>query len=351
MDYQLVIDDIIGGWGYSKQYVRSVLSSYKKKPCAVKITSLGGSLDDGLDIRQQFVDHGDVTVYLSGFVASAATVCAMGAKKICMGKYAMFLVHKCSNFLEAWGTYNADEIQTLIDDLTANKQENDKIDVVLANLYADRCKKKVSEILSILKEGKWLTAQEALEYGFIDEIVEDDTKINFSANMKSKFNRIGLPLDGLVDDSSNSTQSPIIKIIQNGFNEIKTLFNHKNDDKSDIDNQNNTSYMTGKFLKLSALLNIVSFTANKNNSVELTADQMQAINDRLDVLENDVATRDTTIATRDSSIVDLNTQINNLNKGEGDDTPDVIIPANSDEVDMSPYATSKKMFNSVKHLI
>ncbi|MEG1916245.1 MAG: Clp protease ClpP [Muribaculaceae bacterium] len=348
MEYQLIIDDIIGSWGFSKQYVRSALATYKKKPVNVKITSLGGSLDDGLDIRQQFVDHGDVTVYLSGFVASAATVCAMGAKKICMGKYAMFLVHKCSNFLDAWGTYNADEIQTLIDTLTANKQENDKIDVVLANMYADKCKKKVNEILAILKDGKWLTAQEALDYGFIDEIVEDDIKINFGATMKSKFNRIGLPCDGLIDESSLS--SPIIQIIQNGFNEIKTIFNHKVNNVSDIDNQNNTSYMTGKFLKLVALLNIESFAQNKNNLVELTSDQLQAINDRLDALENDVANRDTTITERDKTILDLNTQIQNLGGADGDITGNVIGGVNNAD-DTSAYSTSVNMFNSIKHLL
>ena len=139
MNYQLILDYNIGLWGYSKQYVRNVLASFKGKHVDVKISSLGGDMDHGLDIRQQFIDHGDVTVYLSGFVASAATIIAMGAKRIVMSKYAMFLVHKCSNFIDAWGNYNADEMQQLIDQLEANKKENDKIDVVLANMYASKC--------------------------------------------------------------------------------------------------------------------------------------------------------------------------------------------------------------------
>ncbi|MBQ7690481.1 MAG: ATP-dependent Clp protease proteolytic subunit, partial [Muribaculaceae bacterium] len=93
MNYQIIIDDYIGDWlsDTDKQSVRRKLDSYKGKHVDVKISSLGGSLDDGLDIRQQFIDHGDVTAYLHGFVASAATVIAMGAKKIVMGKYALFL--------------------------------------------------------------------------------------------------------------------------------------------------------------------------------------------------------------------------------------------------------------------
>ena len=139
MNYHLILNTTIGCWNCSKTAVREALSRYKDKPVNVLISSPGGFLDDGLNIMQQFRDHGDVTAYISGFTASAATVAAMGAKKIVMGKYSFFLVHKCSNFIDAWGSYNADQIQKLIDELTANKKENDKIDVVLAQLYADRC--------------------------------------------------------------------------------------------------------------------------------------------------------------------------------------------------------------------
>ena len=152
MNYHLILNTTIGCWNCSKTYVREVLSRYKDKPVNVLISSPGGLLDDGLDIMRQFKDHGDVTAYISGFTASAATVAAMGAKKIVMGKYSFFLVHKCSNFIDAWGSYNADQIQKLIDDLTANKKENDKIDVVLAQLYADRCGKPISDILSVLNQ-------------------------------------------------------------------------------------------------------------------------------------------------------------------------------------------------------
>ena len=79
MDYNIIIDDYIGGWWSSvnKQSIRRQLSEHQGEHVDVKISSLGGSLDDGLDIRQQFLDHGDVTVYLHSFVASAATVIAM----------------------------------------------------------------------------------------------------------------------------------------------------------------------------------------------------------------------------------------------------------------------------------
>ena len=156
MDYQIIIDDYIGDWwsGTDKQSIRQKLASYKGKHVDVKISSLGGSLDDGLDIRQQFLDHGDVTAFLHGFVASAATVIAMGAKKIVMGKYALFLVHQCSNYVFEWGQMNATELQELIDRLQKNKEDNEKIDMVLAAMYASRCKNHTQEELLDLIVGQ-----------------------------------------------------------------------------------------------------------------------------------------------------------------------------------------------------
>ena len=237
MNYQLILDYNIGLWGYSKQYVRNVLASFKGKHVDVKISSLGGDMDHGLDIRQQFIDHGDVTVYLSGFVASAATIIAMGAKRIVMSKYAMFLVHKCSNFIDAWGNYNADEMQQLIDQLEANKKENDKIDVVLANMYASKCGRKVSEILDILKEGRWLSADEALNYGFIDEIseMEGESKLNYTPDTERKFNALGISTKGLTIDPGQLEQprkSLLGKIVDSIFpgkeNKIETESDENN---------------------------------------------------------------------------------------------------------------------------
>ena len=56
------------------------------------------------------------------------------------------------------------------------------------------CKKKVDEILPILKEGRWLTAQEALEYGFIDEIIDIVCK-NVIKRMNAEMRKVSLCAD------------------------------------------------------------------------------------------------------------------------------------------------------------
>lgn len=345
MNYQLTIDAFIGPWAYSKQFVRNVLSAYKGKHVDVKISSLGGNLDHGLDIRQQFIDHGDVTVYLSGFVASAATVIAMGAKRVVMSKYAMFLVHKCSNFIDAWGAYNADQMQQLIEELEKNKKENDKIDVVLANMYAAKCKKKVSDILDILKEGRWLTAQEALNFGFVDELSEPDgkeSKLNFTREVKEKFNALGLPVEGLSSDGESVSTGLLDRIAAATAAALAKL---KGDtpEKSNDQPIHTTTMKTYKFAKVESLLKLDSISPDADGKVTITAEQLESVNNRLESLENSVSDKTADLTAKDGEISQLKEQIENLKKSPGDDTADV-----KDDAAEATSVSSSDLFNSIK---
>ena len=344
MDYQLYLNTTIGFWNSSKTAVREVLAKHKNKPVNVLISSPGGLLDDGLDIMQQFKDHGDVTVYISGFTASAATVAAMGAKKIVMGKYSFFLVHKCSNFIDAWGSFNADQIQKLIEDLEANKKENDKIDVVLAQLYADRCGKPISEILNVLKEGKWLNATEALELGLIDEISTEDKKQNLSLADKDRFVNMGLPVEQLNfgDDEAPSWFSRFLASFSGKKKDSTTQ-----EDNGDNSN-NNSTQMKKKFNSVGKVLGKEDFGTADDGTVAITGDEMQKVEDHVASLESSVAEKDATIADCDSTIADLNTQIENLKKGAG--AEDTVIVKTDENEDFDVVTRSKEMYNSVKDL-
>ena len=344
MEYNLSIDSHIGPWGYSKNYIRSQMSGFKNKPVSVRISSLGGSVDDALDIRQQFQDHGDVTCYLFGYVASAATILATGAKKTCMSKYAFYLIHKVSNWIDAWGSYNADQIQRLIDDLKANKLENDKMDLVLANLYAAKCKKKVSDILPILKEGRWLTAQEALEYGFVDEIIEEGTRLNFDDSMKARFNMYQLPA---LPAMGNDTEVLEEESAPNWFNNFVNKFfkSQKSDVATQAQNKplNLSIQMKKDYQKVNSILNIEGVEVDKDGKVTLTEEQVKALNDRITNLEQESSDKDDEIA-------ELKKQNENLKNGDGDETAKI----NGDEGqgnDVDKLNIAVEMFNSVKDLL
>lgn len=345
MNYNLIIDDMIGGWGYSKQYVRDQLADCKGKPVNVLISSLGGAVDHALDIRQQFIDHGNVTVYLNGFVASAATIISMGAKTVKASKYSMYLVHKCSNWINEWGAYNADQIQELIDKLKKNKLDNDKIDLIIANMYADKCKKNVSDILEILKSANWMTAEEAKTLGFIDEIVEDEDEIKVDA---IRLNRLccsmGYPAIPHKDnDENNQSENLFNKII----NKIDSLV-HKKEEQT-IDQNNCSKTMNKNYVKVNTILNVEGVEVDKEGKVMLTEAQIKALNDRIDTLEADAKTKDDDIAAKQ-------TEIDNLKKGPGADTHTVEGNEDGDGTDgdeggKAEKVDAKSMYNQVKNFI
>lgn len=172
--YHIDIDSYIG-YPISKGYVKSKLQPMKGKPCAVRINSYGGDVQTALDIRQQFIDHGQVTAYIIGMTASAATILAMGARKVVMSRYALMLVHPCSASVSTWGYYNKEELAKAIEGLRKTQTDLKTLDRVVASIYAAKVgDSNVGKMEALMHEARWIGAEEALRLGLIDEIDPDE---------------------------------------------------------------------------------------------------------------------------------------------------------------------------------
>lgn len=172
--YHIDIDSYIG-YPISKGYVKCKLQPLKGKPCAVRINSYGGDVQTALDIRQQFIDHGQVTAYIIGMTASAATILAMGARKVVMSRYALMLVHPCSTGVSAWGYYNKEELAKAIEGLRKTQADLQTLDRVVASIYAAKVgDSNVGKMEALMHEARWIGAEEALRLGLIDEIDPDE---------------------------------------------------------------------------------------------------------------------------------------------------------------------------------
>lgn len=172
--YHIDIDSYIG-YPISKGYIKSKLQPMKGKPCAVRINSYGGDVQTALDIRQQFIDHGQVTAYIIGMTASAATILAMGARKVVMSRYALMLVHPCSAAVTAWGYYNKEELAKAIEQLRKTQADLKTLDRVVASIYAAKVgEHNAGSMAALMQEARWIGAEEALHLGLIDEIDPDE---------------------------------------------------------------------------------------------------------------------------------------------------------------------------------
>lgn len=200
--YHIDIDSYIG-YPISAAYIKQKLSPLRGRPVTVRINSYGGDVMTALDIRQQFIDHGQVTAYILGMTASAATILAMGAKKVVMSRYALMLVHPTSTDVTELGMYNHDQLEEAIQRLRSRQADIDSIDSVISAIYAEHAHGRATQaqLASLMAKSRWLTAQEALEAGLIDEIDEsaaapDPTKASalFSDHQREIFAACGLPL-------------------------------------------------------------------------------------------------------------------------------------------------------------
>lgn len=317
MNFQIDIDGQIGQYGYSKQYVRQILAQYKGQPVNVRVNSLGGSLDDALDIAARFNEHGDVTVFMFGYCASAATVLALGAKKTVIDENAFYLVHKVMNWVDIWDTLNADQLQDLIDELEKNKRDNEKMDLVLAKMYAKKSGHTANEIMAVLKEAAWLTADEAKNWGFVDEI---GTGLKYApAAIENKLNAFGLPLPKPREKKQSVIDS------------IKNMFNNK------------FTAMLTNYLNLNALLKVEGFE-ERENSVSMTAEQLTAIDNELKANVAEIESLKADNEAKENQIKELQEKVAALENLPGDETKHV-----EPEVDNAVSAAS--MYENIKNLI
>jgi ATP-dependent protease ClpP protease subunit len=169
-EYDIDIDNFVGTWNNSKYTVKKILAAKPGVEVLVRVNSFGGSLDNGIDIAAQFEAHGNVTCDLYSLVASAATILTLGAKHIRMHCNSAYLIHKPLSWVESWGWMNDDDLAQTIEKLSQEKDRASTVALLTAKMYARKSGRKTSEILSLMKNERWLTAEEAKEMGFVDEI-------------------------------------------------------------------------------------------------------------------------------------------------------------------------------------
>ena len=192
--YDLKLKGYVGGWDFDTDYVDYVLDKAGDKEVSVLIDSLGGSVATALSVSTAFANHGNVHVYYRGMNASAATIASMGAKHVAIEASAMYLVHKCSFPIFEWAALNADQLREKADEYMKAANDAEKIDLTIASLYAGKCKKSVAELLDLMKEEKWLTAQEALEWGFVDEVIDSTEDVHLTQSVATAMAAAGIPL-------------------------------------------------------------------------------------------------------------------------------------------------------------
>ncbi|WP_270624462.1 head maturation protease, ClpP-related [Ligilactobacillus ruminis] len=143
----------------------------------VNINSNGGDVFAASEIYTLLSQHsGMVTVNIQGLAASAASVIAMAGDVVHISPTAQIMIHK------AWTIADGNA-----DDMAHTSEFLEGIDDSIMNAYVAKTGLDKSELSNMMAKETWLTANQAVDYGFADDVMD------FGRSKEPVLNSIGYP--------------------------------------------------------------------------------------------------------------------------------------------------------------
>lgn len=294
----------IGGYDYDTwkkintiNIMRRELNRLKElntKNIEVRICSYGGCVDHALAIHDALRDHtAKITTVVNSYCASAATVIAMAGDVRKISKNALFLIHQCSS--SVWG--NAHDLEM---ELESQRTTNE----VIYNIYKEHCAKDEKELRELFDydngNGKWLTAQEVLDYGFATEIYNEDkaTTAKAASIDRRMMDKLHLPPFPAGYEQPEEKTFNVRELASALGTELKEFFKPKNSNQNINQNQIVMTKFNAKFACLSLLFAAMadtdydpekgqSFTDAQMNELEKQLKELADLKDKFTKLEAD----------------------------------------------------------------
>ena len=166
-DRTIVINGQVGSYpddenSLDAESFRRKLKSMGDGDITVAINSPGGSYFDGVAMYNMLVQHkGQVNINIIGEASSAASVIAMAGDRVVMGKSCLMMIHNASGLVMG----NAKSMRNVAAIF-------DKLDDSMANVYSARTGIEKERVAAMMDSETYMSAVEALENGFVDEVIE-----------------------------------------------------------------------------------------------------------------------------------------------------------------------------------
>lgn len=218
-----IFGDIGANWfgdGITFEGIKNQLSEVSTSKIKLNISSLGGNVNDALVIYNLLkTNPAIVEANIMGFTASSATIIAMSADVVTMDENASFLIHN------AWTGVQGNQ-----HDLREVADELETLDNRLASIYKDKTGLRKDTILNLMKEEKWLSANEAKSFGFIDKVYKPMKAAAHYDKQIELINNSNILPTIMNENQVNELKTSIIESVMNS---VKSLFEAKNKEVSD----------------------------------------------------------------------------------------------------------------------
>lgn len=167
------------------------------KQIDVSINCPGGNCIEGMAIYDKFrsMEGCTITMEVFGECSSMATIVLLSGSKRAAHPNARFCIHK-PRFMDFYApVITEDDALRMHNDLQSEKMRMNKI-------YLERTNMNEAELEALMSEDRYITAEEALQYGVITEIIQPMTAIkkpNKKAMNLTRAQRVALRAVGLGD--------------------------------------------------------------------------------------------------------------------------------------------------------
>lgn len=255
--------------GNSASKINDIINRVRQENCSsfhVRINSLGGEVDAALAIHSLLASLPNVTTECIGFCASAATVIFMAGKERLIANNALFLIHKCSS--RAYGNENK---------IRRTLEEQQTINTTIRNTYVEAgCDPDTVDQLMNDNDGqgRWLSAEQALQYGFATAITRTDTSASNVYN-SADFTDANLPLPPInsippIQSTPSNQEELSPSLMQRIRNFVHEIINPKNSNTMPENNNTPSAQPTAE-------QQIQSLTAERDQAI---SERDQAISER-----------------------------------------------------------------------
>jgi ATP-dependent Clp protease, protease subunit len=166
-------------WGdeVTPQEFREELKNHTSDKLTVVLNSGGGDVFAGLSIYNALRElDAEVTIRVDGLAASIASIIAMAGDKVIMSPGSLMMIHRPSVF--AAGN---------VDDLDKAKDLLLKIEESITPIYTEKTGLSGEKIAEMLEAETWMSAEEAVELGFADEVIKTE-KASLKATIQNALN-------------------------------------------------------------------------------------------------------------------------------------------------------------------
>lgn len=147
------------------------------KDLTIRMNSYGGDAMVANTIhnrlREMARNGTELTCVVDGVAMSGGSLIMCACDTVRANPSSLIMIHKCWSFL--WGGYNADELRDQAESM-------DAWDKAQVSIYQRKTGMSETKLLHMMGETTYMTGREALEKGFVDELIEDAEPVAVAAS-------------------------------------------------------------------------------------------------------------------------------------------------------------------------